>query len=215
MQYLIVFLEGIITFVSPCLLPLLPVYVSCFAGGEGRSKTIKNALGFIIGFTMVFVTLGAFAGTLGSMLHKYHHTLNIICGFIVVIFGLSNLGIFKITIFHSQHHHHHSDKLRFFSAVLFGIVFSVSHVPCTSAFLGSALMQASSGANAMAGIILLFVYSLGLGIPFLICAILIDRLGGAIGFIKRNYKIINIVCGIFLIIIGILMMTGVFCMFID
>ena len=96
----------------------------------------------------------------------------------------------------------------FFSAFLFGVFLSVGWTPCVGAFLGSALALASSEGDMLKGIIMLLLYSLGLGVPFLLSAVLIDKLKGAFTFIKKNYKIINTVCGIFLVIIGILMMTG-------
>ena len=101
MQYLISFLEGIITFISPCLLPMLPIYISYFAGGGERTvaKTMKGAVGFVTGFTIVFVMLGALAGTVGSFLREYQTTVNIISGLIVIIFGLNFLGVFKLNIF--------------------------------------------------------------------------------------------------------------------
>ena len=98
MQYFISFLEGIITFISPCLLPMLPIYISYFAGGGERStkKTVTNALGFVLGFTLVFMAMGALAGTIGSFLIKYQTAVNVVSGIIVVIFGLNFLGILKI-----------------------------------------------------------------------------------------------------------------------
>ena len=98
MQYLISFLEGIITFISPCLLPMLPVYISYFAGGGERTgkKTLINALGFVLGFTAVFVAMGALAGTLGSFLRRYQTWVNIIGGMIVIVFGLNYLGVLKL-----------------------------------------------------------------------------------------------------------------------
>ena len=91
MQYLIAFLEGVITFISPCLLPMLPIYISYFAGGGERStgKTVKAALGFVIGFTVVFLLLGALAGTVGSLLREYQTAVNIVTGLIVLFFGLN------------------------------------------------------------------------------------------------------------------------------
>ena len=101
MTYLISFLEGIITFLSPCLLPMLPIYVSYFAGGGERStrKTLTNALGFILGFTLVFVALGALAGTLGSFLKSHQTAVNIVSGLLVIFFGLSFLGVFRLSFF--------------------------------------------------------------------------------------------------------------------
>ena len=210
MQYILSFLEGIITFISPCLLPMLPIYISYFAGGSEKStgKTLKNALGFVLGFTVVFVCLGAFAGTLGSLLWKYRTILNIVTGLVVVFFGLNYLGVFRLNLFRGMGGSMGEKELGFFSSFAFGLVFSIGWTPCVGAFLGSALMLASQQGTALKGILLLLIYSAGLGIPFVISALLIDKLKGAFSFIKRNYKIINWVCGGLLIAVGILMMTG-------
>lgn len=210
MQYFISFIEGIITFISPCLLPMLPLYVSYFAGGENRSlaKTLRNALGFVLGFTAVFVLMGALAGTLGSFLTKYHVAVNIVTGLIVIFFGLNFLGVFKLNIFKGINRSMAGRSLGFFSSMLFGMVFSVGWTPCVGAFLGSALALASQQGSTLVGILMLLCYSLGLGIPFAVSAVLIDRLKDAFGFIKKNYKVINIVSGCLLILLGVLMMTG-------
>lgn len=209
MQYFIAFLEGIITFISPCLLPMLPIYISYFAGGGADTKkTVKNAIGFVSGFTVVFVVLGALAGTLGSLLKEYQNIVNIVTGLIVVLFGLNFLGVFQISIFKGINGNKISEKLGFFSSMLFGIVFSVGWTPCVGAFLGSALMLASQEGKVLNGIIMLLVYSLGLGIPFVVSAVLIDKLKDTFDFIKKNYRFINRVCGAFLVIVGVLMMTG-------
>lgn len=210
MQYIITFLEGIITFISPCLLPMLPIYISYFAGGGERNtkKTLKNALGFILGFTFVFVLMGALAGALGSFLLKYRAAVNIVTGLIVVFFGLTFLGVIRINLFRGPGDFD-ARNLGFLSSVLFGIVFSVGWTPCVGAFLGSALMLASQKGKVLSGILMLLVYSLGLGIPFLVSAVLIDKLKNAFSFIKKHYGIINAVSGCFLILIGILMMTGI------
>ncbi|MBE6537747.1 MAG: cytochrome c biogenesis protein CcdA [Ruminococcaceae bacterium] len=211
MQYLISFLEGIITFISPCLLPMLPIYVSYFAGGEQRNtkKVLKNALGFIIGFTLVFVLLGVLAGTLGAFFRKYAAAVNVVTGLIVIFFGLNFLGIFKLNIFKGARRAN-TDGLGFFSSLLFGIVFSIGWTPCVGAFLGSALMLAASQGHAIEGGIMLLTYSLGLGIPFLISALLIDKLKGAFDFIKKHYKVINVISGCLLVAVGVLMATGMF-----
>lgn len=209
MQYLLTFLEGIITFISPCLLPMLPIYVSYFSAGGEKStrKTLTNALGFVLGFTLLFVAMGALAGTVGGFLTKYQVVLNIVCGLVVIFFGLNFMGVFKLNL-GSRSNRAKTDDLGFFSSLLFGLVFSVSWTPCVSAFLGSALMLASQRGHVLEGIYLLLVYSLGLGIPFVLSALLIDRLKGLFGAIKKHYKVINTVCGSFLIVIGVLMATG-------
>ena len=211
MQYFISFLEGIITFISPCLLPMLPIYISYFAGGEEErniTKTLKNAIGFVLGFTLVFVLMGALAGTVGGFLRKYSLIFNIVTGLIVVFFGLNFLGVFKLNIFNGRGGVLQKTKLGFFSSTLFGIIFSMGWTPCVGAFLGSALLMASQEGSAVKGIIMLLCYSLGLGIPFVAAAVLIDKLRSTFNFIKKHYNIINKVCGGILILVGVLMMTG-------
>ena len=210
MQYIISFLEGIITFISPCLLPMLPIYISYFAGGGERTtgKTLKGALGFVAGFTLIFVAMGALAGTLGSFLRQYQTAVNIVSGLIVVFFGLNFLGIFKLNLFRGGHNSVNTDEMGFFSALVFGMIFSVGWTPCVGAFLGSALMLASQQGHAVEGMLMLLAYSLGLGIPFVISAVLIDYLKSAFNWIKRNYRVINAVSGALLVFIGVLMMTG-------
>lgn len=210
MSYLLLFLEGVITFVSPCLLPMLPIYISFFAAGEANKKrTLTNALGFVLGFTIIFVILGAFAGMLGGLLNQYSSIINIVTGVIVIILGLNFLGVIKLGFLNRTRNSTANTKdLNFFSSILFGIVFSIGWTPCVGAFLGSALMMASQQGGTLNGILMLLVYSLGLGIPFAISAVLIDTLKGAFDFIKRNHKIINIISGCLLIVVGILMATG-------
>ena len=210
MQYVIAFLEGIITFISPCLLPMLPIYISYFAGGGERStgKTLKGALGFVFGFTVVFVALGALAGTVGSFLREYQTAVNVVSGLIVILFGLNFLGVFKLNLFRGSRYSVNTDNVGFSSALLFGMIFSVGWTPCVGAFLGSALMLASQQAHVIEGMLMLLAYSLGLGIPFILSAVLIDYLKTAFNWIKKNYRVINVVSGGLLVLIGILMATG-------
>lgn len=209
MQYVISFFEGILTFISPCLLPMLPVYISYFAGGEANGKkTFRNALGFILGFTILFTAMGALAGTVGSFLSKYQTAVNIVSGLIVIFFGLNFMGVIRLNLFHGNTGLR-TGELGFFSSLVFGMVFSVGWTPCVGVFLGSALMLASQQGHVLEGTLMLLSYSLGLGIPFLLSAVLIDQLKGAFNFIKRHYGVINYICGGLLILIGVLMATGV------
>ncbi len=211
MQYFIAFLEGIITFVSPCLLPMLPIYISYFAGGSEKNskRIIKNALGFILGFTVIFVMLGALAGSFGRLLREYKTVVDIVTGVIVIFFGLNFLGLFKLNLFKGSSAAR-TDNLGFFSSALFGVVFSIGWTPCVGAFLGSALMLAANRGSVLQGVMMLLLYSLGLGIPFFVSALLIDKLKGAFSFIKRHYKVINVVSGVLLVVVGIFMATGYF-----
>jgi len=198
---------------------MLPVYVSYFACGSADDKdkttkpTLINAIGFVIGFTIVFAALGAFAGSIGRLFLAYRTVVNIITGFIVLIFGLSYMGAFNLRLFSfsGKRFTLAKDKpLKFPSAIVFGAVFSIGWTPCVSAFLGAALLRASQRGSMHEGMLMLFVYSMGLGIPFIISAMLISKLKGAFAFIQRHYKIINILAGGLLVLVGILMMTGRF-----
>ena len=146
MQYFISFLEGIITFISPCLLPMLPIYVSYFAGGEEQNtkRTLGNALGFVFGFTIVFMAMGALAGTIGSFLIRYQTIVNVVSGIIVIFFGLNFLGVLNFNLFRGIGNNINTNNMGFVSAMIFGVVFSVGWTPCVGAFLGSALMLAST-----------------------------------------------------------------------
>lgn len=210
MQYFIAFLEGIITFISPCLLPMLPIYISYFAGGRERklSKTLKCAFGFVLGFTALFVIMGGLAGTIGSFLKQYQRVVNIITGLIVVFFGLNFIGVLGFNLFKGSKRNIDTDNMGFFSSFVFGMIFSIGWTPCVGAFLGSALMLASQQGSVITGMLMLLCYSLGLGIPFILSAILIDKLKTTFDLIKRNYKVINVICGGLLVIIGIMMATG-------
>ena len=156
MQYIITFLEGIISFISPCMLPMLPIYVSYFAGGkEKKGNVLKRAVCFVLGFTAVFSLLGLFAGTLGGFLSKYQTAVNIVTGALVIVFGLSYLEVYDLPFFKGISNFKMTEGL--FGAFLFGIVYSVSLTPCVGAFLGSALMLASNSGTALQGLLLLLV----------------------------------------------------------
>lgn len=211
MTYFISFLEGIITFISPCMLPMIPVYVSYFAGSDNKTAltTLKNVVGFVIGFTVLFMLMGAFAGTVGGFLVRYRKIVDIISGFIICLFGLNYMGVLKFAFGRGVSGSKILEKSSFFSSVVFGVVFSVGWTPCVGAFLGSALIMASRDGETLKGIIMLLCYSMGLGIPFVISAVLTDRLKVAFDFVKRHYKIINAASGILLLLVGVLMMSGI------
>ncbi len=211
MQFLVVFLEGIITFISPCLLPMIPIYISYFAGGGERSKkqTFINAVGFVLGFSFVFLLMGVFASTIGGMLRKHHSILNVVFGAVVIFLGLNYIGIFHLDLFNSGVGKADTKDMNFVKSLVFGIVFAVGWTPCVGTFLGSALMLAGSQDTVLRGALLLIVYSLGLGIPFLISAVLIDELKSTFSIIKKHYGIINKISGIFLVAVGALMCLGI------
>ena len=166
MQYVIAFLEGIITFISPCLLPMLPIYLSYFAGGGARSlgRTLR-------------------AGTLGGCLQEHQTAVNLVSGGVVILFGLNFLGVIRLGLFRGSRRAAPASCVGFFPALLLGIVFSVGWTPCVGAFLGSALMLASQQGHMAEGVLMLLAYSLGLGIPFLLSAVLIDSLKSTLDWI--------------------------------
>lgn len=214
MEYLLLFLEGIITFISPCILPMLPIYISYFAGGEveykgGKYTALKNSLGFVLGFTTVFTLLGVLAGTFGGFIKEYYDLLNIIGGSIIIIFGLNYIGVIKIGFLEKSYKMNvEVNPFKFLSATIFGMVFAVGWTPCVGTFLGSALMIAANSQSILKGASMLMVYSIGLGIPFIISAVLIEKMKETMDFIKRNYNVINKVSGAILILIGLAMITG-------
>ena len=161
MEYVISFLEGMITFISPCLLPMLPIYISYFAGGGERDtrRTLLCAAGFVLGFTGIFVGMGALAGTLGSFLSRYQTWVNLVSGMIVVLFGLNYMGLLRINLFRGGGRMLRPGKMNFFSAMVFGLIFSVGWTPCVGAFLGSALMLASQQGHVLEGMGLIVLHS--------------------------------------------------------
>ncbi len=214
MDYFIAFLEGIITFVSPCLLPMLPIYISYFMGDDkqpNKRHVLKNALGFILGFTFVFLILGAFAGSVGHLLINYNRQVQIVSGVIIILFGLNFTGWIKIPLLNkSRTTTMNTSNLNFGTSLLFGSVFSISWTPCVGAFLGSALMMASTKSSFLEGMMMLLLYSIGLGIPFFLSALLLDRLKQTFDFIKKHYRLIHLIAGGILIFVGLMMITGTF-----
>ena len=189
------------------MLPMLPVYVSYFAGNADKKRAnLFRALAFVLGFTTAFCLMGLFAGTLGSLLLRGKRWVSLVCGLVVILFGLSYLEIIPLPFFKGMGSGRTVTGV--FSAFVFGLVYSVSLTPCVGAFLGSALMLASSSGTALQGLLLLVCYSLGLGLPFLISALLLEQLSGVFRWIKAHYGVINKLCGGFLILIGLLMCFG-------
>jgi len=211
MTYLITFTEGMITFISPCLLPMLPIYFSYLGGSDrtDRRALLKNAVGFVLGFTMMFILLGAFSGQLGHLLRAYQRQVNLFCGLIVLLCGLSYLGVFAFPQFKKITLKINENRFSWLKSVLFGLIFSISWTPCVGTFLASALMLAASQSSMIEGMLLLACYSLGLAVPMLLSALLLEQLREAFDWIKQHYHLINRICGILLVIVGILMAAGI------
>ena len=208
MEYFFTFIEGIASFISPCVLPMLPIYISYFIGEDDKktSKTLLNAIGFVLGFTTIFIGLAVFASQLGTVISSNMKYIKIIFGIIIILFGLNYMEVLNIKLLNKASQIKVNTKnLNFFKSLLFGMLFSVSWTPCIGTFLSSALMLVVQKQNLIKGIILMLIYSIGLGIPFIISAILLEKMKEIFSFIKKHYSIIKKISGGILIAMGIFM----------
>lgn len=190
MEYLFTFLEGIASFISPCLLPMLPIYISYFAGKDDNktAKAIINSIGFVLGFTIVFLLLSIFASTLGNLISENIRYLKIAFGIIIILLGLNYMEILKLTFLNrTKKINSNKENFNFLKAIIFGILFSISWTPCIGTFLSSALLLVAKEQDIIKGIILMLIYSVGLGIPFIISVVLLEKLKEMFNFIKRNH----------------------------
>lgn len=172
-----------------------------------KYRVLVMSLFFVLGFTLMFIVFGGLVGLVSGYIAKYKKIINIVAGVIVIIFGLSYIGLFRLPFFKGIRKTYKIKSV--WSAFLFGIVFAVGVGPCTGAFLGSALALASTSGTVVKGIVLLLCYSLGIGIPFIVTAVLTDKTKKLFGFIKRHFKVIKIISGSLLVVMGVLMATGV------
>ena len=205
MQYIITFIEGVASFVSPCVLPVIPIYISYFAtDNKSSKKALINALGFVSGFSIIFILLGVFAGTFGKFIHEYVDYFNIIFGIFLIVIGLNYMGFLFIKLFNKTNGKSLEKKnLNFITSCFFGMIFSLTWTPCVGAFLSSALILASTTGSVLKGAILLLLYSFGLAIPFIVTTIFLEKMKKTFDFIKKHYNIINKISGSILLIFGI------------
>ena len=185
---------------------MLPIYISYFAGKEDSktSRALLNSIGFVIGNTIIFILfaiIASYAGALALGIQKY---IKILFGVVIIILGLNYMGILKIKFLNKEIGIKKKiDDFTFFKTILFGMMFSISWTPCIGSFLGSALLLIANKQNILQGILLMLVYSIGFGIPFIISAVLIEKLKNFYNLIKKNYKTIKIISGIILIVMGV------------
>ena len=168
MEYILIFLEGIASFISPCVLPLVPIYISYFAGqNPKKNKAITNFIAFVIGYSIVFSILAILANRFGMVLVELTKAIKIILGSVIILLGLNYMDVLKIKIFDSFKRFQMNVKnLNFLKALLFGTLFSISITPCVGTFLTSALILIATKTELFRGIVLIILYCLGLGIPF-------------------------------------------------
>lgn len=211
----VVFINGVVSFLSPCFLPLVPVYLGYLSGeaaaGNRKWNVIKNSIGFIIGFTIIFVLLGATASSIGKSLFLYRNILNKILGILIIVMGLFYMDILNIKFLNMEKRFSYGGrKSSFFGAMLLGLAVGFGWTPCIGPILASVLALAAKKASIGAGVYLLFVYSMGIAIPFIITAFLIQGAAFKVRSIMKYAKTIKVVTGIILVLTGISLYTGFF-----
>jgi cytochrome c-type biogenesis protein len=212
------FAAGVISFLSPCVLPLVPGYVSFVAGSSledlrdgqaPRGQALLLALTFVLGFSVVFVSLGAGATYLGGLLLTYKYELGIVAGVIVTLFGLHMLGLTPLSVMNSEARFHLDvPGGRTISAFLLGIAFAFGWTPCIGPVLGAILAMSASTADVSKGIMLLTIYSIGLGVPFLMAALFTGTLLKGMRSLGRIGRRLQQAAGLLLVVMGLLMVTG-------
>lgn len=220
---LIAFSAGLLSFVSPCVLPLVPSYITYITGvsfkeltdvkakAKLRWATVSHSLLFIMGFSTIFILMGASASYLGQILVQYQYWIMKGGGALIILLGIHFTGIINLPFLQMEKRIELREKpLGYLGSFLVGIVFAAGWTPCIGPILSTILIYASTSQNFTTGILLLTVYSMGLGIPFFLSSLAFNSFLSAFDRIKRYMRVITIVSGIFLIIIGILFLTDIF-----
>jgi cytochrome c-type biogenesis protein len=211
------FVAGFLSFVSPCVLPLIPGYISFISGlsleemqskeaaSAARRQVVIASLWFVLGFSVVFIAFGAGASAIGKLLSQYKDVLGKVAGVILVILGLHTMGVFRLQFLEAEKRVHANRKPTGpLGAFLIGLAFAFGWTPCIGPILGGILAIASSKQTVGEGVQLLAVYSLGLGIPFLLTAVAINQFFAATKRIRRYYHAIELISGALIIVIGLL-----------
>jgi len=215
------FLAGLVSFLSPCVLPLVPGYVSLISGagveelksaqGQLMRRVMVNSVGFILGFSIVFVTLGAISTEVGQVAAQYKHTLSIVAGVVIIIFGLHLTGIFKIKALYTDARLHSvKGSSTPYGAFLIGFAFAFGWTPCLGPILTIILGFASQEDTLVKGILLLAVYSLGLAVPFLLTSVLMERFLKFYSRFRSHMHALEVLSGGLMIALGILLVLGRF-----
>ncbi|MES3034228.1 MAG: cytochrome c biogenesis protein CcdA [Gemmatimonadota bacterium] len=211
------FSAGLLSFLSPCVLPLIPSYVTFITGlglddvTRSRRTALIHGLLFVLGFTLIFLALGATATVLGRLLFSQRVWITRAGGLLLVVFGLYMAGVLRIGALDRERRVHLADKpLGFLGTVLVGVAFGAGWTPCLGPVLGGILAYTSSVADLQRGLLLLTAYSLGLGIPFIVSALMVDRFLGWFQRVRRHLGTVNRVAGALLVLVGLLMLTGAF-----
>ena len=213
----IAFLAGLASFLSPCVLPLVPIYLAQLVGPSiyqastqrkefhTRFVTFSHALTFVVGFTLAFVALGATASALGSFLKVHQILLRQVGGVLLVLMGLHFTGLLKLPFLYWQKHfEYHPGRPGYLASLLIGIIFAIGWSPCIGPILGSILFMAANAGTLRSGVLLLLTYSLGLGVPFLLLGLGLDRFSRLLKWLKPHLGKIEVATGIMLIAVGVM-----------
>ncbi|MDY0300483.1 MAG: cytochrome c biogenesis protein CcdA [Trichlorobacter sp.] len=220
-SYLGAFIAGILSFLTPCVLPLIPSYITYITGlsfqdidneelqDKIRWQTFFHALAFVVGFTLVFVMLGASATFAGSFLKQHMDTVRKIGGVLIILFGIHTTGFISIRWLLGEKRVNLRDKpAGYLGSLLVGVAFAAGWTPCIGPILASILMIAATGEKVAQGIILLALYSIGLGLPFLATSLAVHRFMLVFNRFKKHIRMFEIITGLFLILVGILIFTN-------
>ena len=213
----VAFTAGLLSFLSPCVLPLVPSYLTFITGlgledaSRARRTTLTHALLFVLGFSLIFVLLGAGASALGQLLLAYRVWIARVGGVLMILMGLWMMGALRMDALQQERRVHLSDKpLGYLGTVVVGIAFGAGWTPCLGPTLGAILLLAANESELMKGVGLLSAYSAGLAVPFLLSALAVERFLAFFQKFKRNLGTVNRIAGILLIVVGVLMLTGWF-----
>jgi cytochrome c-type biogenesis protein len=221
------FVAGILSFISPCVLPLIPGYLSFVSGvtlddmrGTGavavappgaRRRAVIMSIAFVLGFSLVFISLGASATAIGALLMEHLALLGKIAGVVIILFGLHMMGVLRIGWLYNEKRMQTSGKpAGFFGAMLVGIAFAFGWTPCIGPILAAILAVAATQESVGEGVKLLAVYSAGLGVPFIATSLAINKFFAASARIRKHYHTIEVVSGVLLVAVGILIFTNRF-----
>ena len=219
--WLVAFGAGLVSFLSPCVAPLVPGYLSYVSGvsvqdlaqprpGQTR-RLLSSCLLFVLGFSLVFVALGASASLLGGLIEDYRRELNRAAGGVMILMGLFVMGVARLPVLYQEKRFHFAvGSFGQGGTVLLGMAFAFGWTPCVGPVLASILFYAGGSQTAVQGAALLLAYSLGMGVPFVATGLAFSRAMGALGWVKRHYRAINVVSGGLLVGVGVLFLTDRF-----
>lgn len=224
MVYLLLFIEGVLAFISPCILPMVPVYL-LYLGGDSRTgdrplrRRFLNTLAFIMGFTLIFVALGAAASGLGAFLQAHMNELRLVSGLVMLFVGIYYLDIIHLPASLREKLPRRAGAQRgqgpapggggAARSFVFGLAFSSTWLPCVGTFLASAISLAANRSTLSEGMGMLFVFSMGLGLPFLLASLLFEQLRGSFNFLKRHARAVRLISGLLLILLALSMLFNV------